>query len=89
MCSKLTINRPERRQRYLYFNFWASFTYSGVFIVNFEHISHLVRHEKCRNTCFILEKRKKSKFNRLQIEVFNVPNISSPEYRPIKFVLCH
>ena len=32
MCSKLTINTPERRQ-------WRR---SGVFMVNFEHISHLV-----------------------------------------------
>ena len=32
MCSKLTINTPERRH-------WRR---SGVFIVNFEHISHLV-----------------------------------------------
>ena len=31
-CSKLTIKAPERRQ-------WRG---SGVFIVNFEHISHLV-----------------------------------------------
>ena len=31
ICSKLTINTPERRQ-------WR---HSGVFIVNFEHISHL------------------------------------------------
>ena len=31
-CSKLTIKRPKRRQ-------WRRF---GVFIVNFEHISHLV-----------------------------------------------
>ena len=29
ICSKLTIKRPERRRR------------SGLFIVNFEHISHL------------------------------------------------
>ena len=32
ICSKLTIKTPERRQ-------WC---HSGVFIVNFEHISHLV-----------------------------------------------
>ena len=32
ICSKLTIKTPERRQ-------WRC---SGVFIVNFEHISHLV-----------------------------------------------
>ena len=32
ICSKLTINTPERRH-------WRR---SGVFIVNFEHISHLV-----------------------------------------------
>ena len=32
LCSKLTIKAPERRQ-------WRR---SGVFIVNFEHISHLV-----------------------------------------------
>ena len=30
ICSKLTINLPERRRRR-----------SGIFIVNFEHISHL------------------------------------------------
>ena len=43
MYSKLTIKWQEQRQRCL---------------VNFEHISHLARHEKSRNTCFILEKRK-------------------------------
>ena len=32
ICSKLTIKIPERRQ-------WRR---SGIFIVNFEHISHLV-----------------------------------------------
>ena len=32
VCSKLTIKTPEQRQ-------WRR---SGVFIVNFEHISHLV-----------------------------------------------
>ena len=32
ICSKLTIKTPERRH-------WRR---SGVFIVNFEHISHLV-----------------------------------------------
>ena len=32
ICSKLTIKTPQRRQ-------WR---HSGVFIVNFEHISHLV-----------------------------------------------
>ena len=32
ICSKLTIKTPERR-------YWRC---SGVFIVNFEHISHLV-----------------------------------------------
>ena len=31
MCSKLTVKTPEQRQRRC----------SGVFIVNFEHISHL------------------------------------------------
>ena len=31
MCSKLTIKTPEQRQR----------RPSGIFIVNFEHISHL------------------------------------------------
>ena len=48
-----------------------------VSIVNFEHISHLPRREKCRNTCFILQE-KKSKFNRLKIEVFFLPNIGPP-----------
>ena len=32
MCSKLTVKTPERRQQ----------GRSGVFIVKFEHISHLV-----------------------------------------------
>ena len=65
--------------------------YFGVFIVNFEHISHLALHEIWQNMSFILEKRKKSnKFNRLLIEVFFLQNISplyispppSPEYIP-------
>ena len=50
--------------------------YSGVFIVNFEHILHLARREKCQSACCIVEKRMKSKFNRLQIEMFFLPNIS-------------
>ena len=35
--------------------------------------------------------KKSNEFNRLQIEVFSLANISPPpppEYRPIKFVLC-
>ena len=60
-------------------DFIVNFTYSVVVIVNFEHVSHLVQREICRNTSFILEKRKKSNnFNRLQIEVFLHPNISPP-----------
>ena len=56
----------------------VNFTYSGVFVVNFEHNSHLVRREVFRNASFTLEKRKESnKFNRLQIEVFFLP-ITSP-----------
>ena len=37
ICSKLTIKTPERRQ-------WrrSGWRRSGVFIVNFEHISHLI-----------------------------------------------
>ena len=74
--SKLTIiKKPERRKRCLILNFIGNFTYSGVFIVNFEHISHLARREKCRGACFILEKGRKIKFNRLQVEVFFLPNI--------------
>ena len=49
MRSKLTIKRPERRQRCLSFDFIVNFTYSGVFIVSFEHIFHLARREKCQN----------------------------------------
>ena len=49
------------------FNFIVNFTCSGVFIADFEYISHLARREKRQKTCFIQEKRKKSKFNRLQI----------------------
>ena len=70
------------------FNFIVNFTYSGVFIVNFQHISHLARREKYQNPCFIL--KKKIMFNKLQFEVFFLPNISPrlPECRPIKYVLC-
>ena len=82
MCSKLTMKRPGRRQWCLYFWLIVNCTYSSVFIVNFEHNSYLDRREKCPNTCFMLEKRKKSKFNRLQIEVFFLPNISPPVYKP-------
>ena len=38
--------------------------YSGVFIVNLEHISDLAQPEICQNTSFILEKRKKTKFRK-------------------------
>ena len=36
----------------------------------------LVRREKCHDTWFMLEKRKKSKLKKLQIEVFFLPNIN-------------
>ena len=32
------------------FNFIVNVTYSGVFIVNFEYISHFTRHENMKNT---------------------------------------
>ena len=32
------------------FNFIVNVTYSGVFIVNFEYISHFARHENMKNT---------------------------------------
>ena len=69
------VNNKEARMTstVFIFNFIVNFTYSGVFIVNFEHISHLARREKCRNTCFVMEKRKKSEFNRFQMEVFFPP----------------
>ena len=35
ICSKLTIKTPERRQ-------WLQWRHCGVFIVHFNHISHLV-----------------------------------------------
>ena len=54
MCSKLTIKRPEWRQRCFIVNFIANFTYSGVFIVNFEHISHPALREICRNASYII-----------------------------------
>ena len=64
-------------------NFIVNLTYSGVFIVDFEHISHLGRREIYQNTSSIPGKRKKTnKFNRLQIEVFSLPNISLPRYKP-------
>ena len=47
-------------------------------------ISDRTRREKCQNTCFILEKRKKSNFNRLQIEVPFLPNIS-----PLHLIKAH
>ena len=76
---KVNNNRPERRHGVFIVNFVVNFTYSAAFIVNFEHISHLARREICRNTSFIMEKGKKSnKFNRLQIEVFFLSNISLP-----------
>ena len=42
----------------IFLNLSLTLAYSGVFMVSFEHISHLARREKCRNTCFILEKKK-------------------------------
>ena len=92
MGSKLTIRSQNDVNGAFIFNFNVNFTYPGVFIVNFEDISHLARRKKWRNTYFILVKRKKSKFNRSQIEVFFLPNInppyiSLPEWRPIRFVV--
>ena len=79
--------------------------YSGVFIVNFEHISYLARPKHTEIRALYWKKRKKSKFNRFQIEVFFLPSInpfqhhppphlsyiSPPKYRPIKlsFVLIY
>ena len=54
---------PQQRQRYLYFKLNRYSTYSGVFIINFEHISHLERRKKFQGTCLKLVKRKKSEFN--------------------------
>ena len=90
MGSKSTIKSQNDVNGVFIFNFIVNFTYSVIFIVNFEHISRLAQREKCRNTCFILEKRKKSKFNRFQIEVYFLPNISplpqlptpAPVYNP-------
>ena len=42
---------------------------------NYEYILHIAWSKECRNTCFILEKRKK---NRLHIDVFFLPNITPP-----------
>ena len=47
MCSKLTIKRPNDVKDVFIFNFIVNFMYSGVFIVNFQHILHLPRREKC------------------------------------------
>ena len=60
MCSKLTKRGQNDANDVFIFNFIINFTYFGVFIVNFEHISHMARCEKCRNSCFILEKEKVS-----------------------------
>ena len=38
--------RPERRHGVFISNFIINFTYSVVFIINFEQISHLARREK-------------------------------------------
>ena len=71
MCSKLTTKRPEQSHSVFIDDFFFKVTYSGVFNVNFEHISHLQQHEICQNMNIILEKRKKSnKLNRFEIEVF-------------------
>ena len=82
-CSKLIIQRPKRGQLVsLFLTLSLTFRYSSAFIVNFQHISHLVRRKNCQNTYFILEKRDKSKFNRFQIDVFFLPSISLLEYKP-------
>ena len=76
MCSKLTTKRPEPSHRVFIDDFFFKVTYSGVFNVNFQHISHLQQHEICQNMNVILEKRKKSnKLNRFEIEVCFLPNI--------------
>ena len=95
---KWNVFKVNNKDGVFIFNFIVNFRYSPAFIVNFEHISHLTQHEKCQNTYFILEKRMKIKFNRFQIELLFLPNISAPitppprptprEYRPIKSALC-
>ena len=45
------------------------------------NIFHIMHDVNCQNTCFSVEKRKKSKFNRLQIKVFFLPNIPPPVYK--------
>ena len=95
----LKVNNKEARTTSTVSLFLSlSLTLLILVIVNFEPFSHLVRREKCRNTCFIPEKRRKTKFNRLQIELFfllnirikniSPPYISPPEQRLTKFVLC-
>ena len=54
------------------FNFIVNFTYYGLFIVNFQHMSYLARREKCRNMCF----------NKLQIQVFFLSNM-----RPLYIII--
>ena len=59
--------------------------------LNIFHILHHVKNAEKR--ALYSKKGKKSKFNRLQFEVFFLSNISppfpaTPKYRPIKFVLC-
>ena len=70
------VNSKETRTKPPFHDFFFKVTYSGVFNVNFEHISHLQKHEICQNMNVILEKRKKSnKLNRFKIEVCFLPNI--------------
>ena len=58
------------------------------------NIFHMLLNVKNAEICALYWKkeRKKSKFDRLHVEVFFLLNISppipSPEYKPVKFVLC-
>ena len=58
MRSKLTIKRSGRRQWCLFVNFIVNFMLYDVLIANLEHVSYLARPEKCRNTSFLLKKKK-------------------------------
>ena len=75
MCSKLTTKRPEDVKGFFIFNFIVNSTYSGVFNVNFEHISHLTRREKCQNTCLYWKKESKVSLADFKLKCFSFVHI--------------
>ena len=89
MYSNLTIKRPEDVNCVFIVNFIVNFTYSFAFIVNSTCFTSCTTWNVPKQELYSEKKKRKksNKFNRLQIEVFFLPNISPQNIGPSNFPL--